>query len=92
MVANHSYLNAINECYLTAAFIMNILYNHIIACLGFHLRPCCFNTVTQRRIILCLFSNFSVVCLIDACSVRQQKDRSETAQTLPLYVDLKDKS
>lgn len=91
MVANHSYINAINECYLTAAFIMNILYNHIIAHLGFHLHSCCFNTVTQRRIVLCLFSNFSVVCLIDACRVRQQKDSSETAQPLPLYLDLKDK-
>lgn len=92
MVANHSYKNAINECYLTAAFMMNVLYNHIIACLGFHLRPCCFNTVTQWRIILSLFSNFFVVSLIDAFSVRQRKGISETTQALPLYVDMKAKS
>lgn len=91
-VAKHSCINAINECYLTAALIMNVLYNHIIACLGFHLRPCCFNTVTQRRIILSFFSNFFVVSFIDACSVRQEKDSSEPAQTLPLYIDLKAKS
>lgn len=92
MVANHSYINVINECYLTAAFIMNILYNHIIACLGFHLCPCCFNNMSQQRIILSLFSSFFVVSLVDACSVMQGKDSSETAQTLPLYVDLKAKS
>jgi len=92
MVANHSYTNAINECYLTAAFIMNVLYNHNIACLGFHLCPCCFNTVTQQRIILSLFSILFVVSLIDVCSGRQGKDCNETAQTLPLYVDLKAKS
>lgn len=88
MVANHSYINVINKCYLTAAFIMNILYNHIIACLGFHLCPCCFNNMTQQRIIRSLFSSF----FVDACSVMQGKDSSEIAQTLPLYVDLKAKS
>lgn len=48
MVANHSYINVINEYYLTITFIMNILYDHIIACFGFCLRPCCFNTMTQQ--------------------------------------------
>lgn len=77
MVANHSYITAINKCYLTAVFIMNRLHNHIIACLGFHLRPCCFSNMTQRRIILSLFSNFFVVSLIDACSVRQTGKRQQ---------------